>query len=216
MNQNQNTTAYWNTYYSSLSAPILPSQFAIFMLSEMPNATSVVEFGSGNGRDSLFFARNGCHVLGVDGSQKGVESCKVNATANMLPAQFLCSDVSNLDLAKQILDAVKDFPDGDFLVYARFFIHSISDKAESILLDHIRTIFKVRPGQLGLEFRTHRDACQTKVTPTHYRRFVDPAQFIFRAARHNLQPVYSVSGFGMAKYKEDDAHVARLILTSAS
>ncbi len=208
----QASSKHWNSFYQTKNVPIVPSQFAVFMLGEMPDVQSVIEFGCGNGRDSLFFSRHGCRVLGIDASAAGIEACVEQASKAGLDARFMCSDVTEPNLAHQILNQSAEFPDGKLMIYARFFIHAISEAAEAVLLNHVRTLLENRTGIFGVEFRTHRDAQQTKVTPTHFRRYVDPAQFVIRASRYNLHPFYSAEGFGMAKYLEDDAHVARFLL----
>jgi hypothetical protein len=50
-----------------------------------------------------------------------------------------------------------------------------------------------------------------KVTGTHFRRFVLPASFEARALGGGFEVVYNVEGFGFAKYRQDDAYVARTI-----
>ena len=50
---------YWDYYYSKISRngeKTIPSQFAVFCLSEMldQGIKNVIEFGSGNGRDAIF------------------------------------------------------------------------------------------------------------------------------------------------------------------
>jgi hypothetical protein len=68
-------------------------------------------------------------------------------------------------------------------------------------------------GVICLEFRTNRDEHQEKVTASHYRRFVRPVEFIRTLQKLDLQVDYFCEGFGMAKYKADDAHVARFVVS---
>jgi hypothetical protein len=62
-----------------------------------------------------------------------------------------------------------------------------------------------------LEYRTFRDASGRKETDDHYRRFVTAAQTDIALAQFGFALAYSVEGFGLAKYKHDDAYVARAI-----
>ena len=66
--------AYWNDFYQS-NHKHTPSQFCVCVLTEIsPNAV-VVELGSGNGRDSHYFASQGHVTVAMDLSQQAVESC---------------------------------------------------------------------------------------------------------------------------------------------
>ena len=53
---------------------------------------------------------------------------------------------------------------------------------------------------------------QAKETAAHYRRFIDPLNFLTSALARGFELHYFVEGFGYAKYNSDDAHVARVIL----
>ena len=44
--------------------------------------SNILELGSGQGRDTLFFAKNGFHVQALDYSRAGIES--INKKANLL------------------------------------------------------------------------------------------------------------------------------------
>lgn len=203
---------HWNRFYRSSSVPRVPSQFSAFVASEEPDSTAVVDFGCGNGRDALFFARHGKRVVGMDASKSAISECQRSADEQGLSATFLNADVLVDECAKLALGEIGGI-EGRVVVYARFFLHAITLEAEEMLLTHAAKILEDRDGIFALEFRTSRDAHQTKVTPDHYRRFVDPVDFIVRASRHGLKSRYLVEGFGLAKYKDDDAHVARCILS---
>lgn len=209
------TKDHWNSYYSRDEVPTLPSQFAVFMLNEVPDAKAVVEFGCGNGRDSHFFARHGYPVIGLDASKEGVAGCVDYANRNRLNARFICSDVAASGIVDTVLEQLASVPPGRILVYARFFIHAIPEDVERALLANVSAILRQRGGVFGAEFRTNRDSQLAKVTPTHYRRFVDPNGFMVRASEVGLKSDYSVEGFGLAKFRNDDAHVARFILSLA-
>ena len=45
---------YWNDYYFETTAPTLPSQFAVFILSERLDSSIIIDIGCGNGRDTFF------------------------------------------------------------------------------------------------------------------------------------------------------------------
>lgn len=205
----ETTAEYWNRYYGARRSPVpnIPSQFAAFTAMEVTPETTIVDVGCGSGRDSLFFAGAGFKVLGVDASSAAVDLCQRTAMERRIDtARFICCDVDDPTLGEKISDAT----DGRLVIYARFFLHAIPEEAEIAFL---RTASKLETVDLlAIEFRTDRDAQQTKVTDSHYRRFIPPLDFLARAAKFGFSPVYFTEGFGFAKYRNDDAHVARALL----
>ncbi len=205
---------YWNGYYSECNLPSIPSQFAVFVLNENPSAETIIDIGCGTGRDSLFFSRQGLFCIGVDGSESAIEHCSLTASSNAISnAEFLRGDLNDARLIEdinRILDHKKI--EGPVVIYARFLVHAITDDEEKSLIDLADSLLRDRGGSVALEFRTERDKLQPKVTGTHFRRYVDPVHFFTRAQKNGFEVDYFVEGFGFAKYKQDDAHVARFIL----
>ncbi len=203
--------SYWNEFYGSNATKQLdlPSQFAVFFLNEIDRHTTIVDVGCGTGRDSLFFASQGVKVIGVDASAAAVDLCRKKALmSGFSNAEFVCSDITD----PALLPKLKQMAGTSACVYARFFLHAITEEAEA-------SFFSLAAGvsdqiTVAVEFRTDRDAQQTKVTPQHYRRFISPSSLVSRAAAQGFSPVYFTEGFGFAKYKSDDAHVARVVLTT--
>ncbi|ACQ79461.1 Methyltransferase type 12 [Beutenbergia cavernae DSM 12333] len=200
---------YWDTYYarSGSSGLPVPSQFAVFVAGELGGPHRVVDVGCGNGRDSLFFLLHGHQVVGIDASQVAIERCRDRADQLALGGDFVRASILEPRFAELL-------PDGDLptAVYARFFLHAITDEEEAAFLSSIRDF--TRPGDVvALEYRSVRDVSLEKVTGQHYRRYVDPARFNADLVKHGFTITYAVEGFGFAKYKNDDAYVARVCLT---
>lgn len=203
-------SAYWNEFYRTSMARRLdaPSQFAVFVLSEAEDLDAVVDIGCGSGRDSLFFMSQGKRTISVDASQAGIDLCLSLAEEHGLKSGgAVCSSVDAPDLAQRISGLV---PTGPTVVYARFFVHAINEAQEDAFLKLASEIMGAG-GMLAVEFRTPRDASQAKVTPDHYRRFVSPLAFMAKAQAMGMSCSYFVEGFGYAKFRNDDAHVARCI-----
>ncbi len=202
------TSEYWNAYYGKKETPSIPSQFACFVLGEFRGYDRFIDIGCGDGRDSLFFAQYGKTVLGADGSTAAVEFCQSAAEAQGLQnAQFT---PLNLNDAEQCADFERKYAKNGTIVYARFFLHAIDDAAQSAFL-RLASKLADADGRVCLEFRTPKDENLTKVTSEHYRRYVDPIALAQEAAGFGLTCTYFAEGFGFAKYKTDDAHVARMI-----
>lgn len=200
-------TEYWNGYYASHRSATrpLPSQFATFVAGELDGSHRVVELGCGNGRDALFFAEYGHEVVGVDGSAAAVEACTALAATLGSGARFLQATITDDDLADRLGSSALPT-----VVYARFFLHAITEAEEGRLLDLAAAVSEPG-GLLAVEYRTVEDASLAKVTDEHFRRYAVPAEVEARAQDRGFERTYAVEGFGYAKYRHDDAHVARAL-----
>jgi SAM-dependent methyltransferase len=199
--------SYWDAWYAGRGATgrKLPSQFATFVAGELERPHRVVELGCGDGRDALFFASYGHDVVAVDASASAIEGCRRLADALGERVSFIRSTIDDPDLVAKVRGDA-----GPRVVYARFFLHAITDHEEETLLDVAAAIGD--PGDLlAVEYRTTRDSSGAKVTASHFRRFVLPASFEARALGRGFEVVYAVEGFGFAKYRQDDAYVARTL-----
>ena len=210
---------YWGSYYGRREAPVLPSQFALFVANEiatgeLPPVGTICDVGCGNGRDALFFLQLGYQVLGLDASTAAIAACRerLAGMSEDLAARGRFVD-GPADQGSSWQDLGKGVA-GPVLVYARFFFHAIDDDAEAAVIAHAAELIGRNGGAFCAEFRTPEDRDAAKVTPEHYRRFIDPQAFAARVAAAGLKPVWQAEGRGMAKYRQDDAHVARLIATA--
>lgn len=202
------TSEYWERYYSDSAQSLrpVPSQFAAFVAGELREPRRIVDFGSGNGRDALFFASYGHQVTAIDGSASAIASGRHLADAFGEKVDFILSPIT----APRLADLVAEASDKT-LVYARFFLHAITAEEEQAFLSCAADLTK--PGDLmAVEYRTIRDLRGIKETSAHYRRFMSPAEFQYAAIRHGFRVTYAVEGYGFAKYKNDDAYVARNVL----
>ncbi len=211
---------YWGTYYGKKEAPVLPSQFALFVANEiatgeLPPVGTIFDIGCGNGRDALFFLQLGYQVRGLDASAAGIAACRqrLDQSGPELAGRgaFIAGPA---DAAQSWAELAQSVGSDGVLVYARFFFHAIDEEAERAVLDHAATLIRARGGAFCAEFRTPADRDAAKVTPEHYRRFIDLDGFVDRVAASGLTPLWRAEGRGMAKYRQDDAHVARLIAVS--
>jgi tellurite methyltransferase len=204
---------YWDSYYRQHGVPELPSQFALFvanevMTGELAAPAALLDIGCGNGRDTLFFAQLGFTIGALDRSAAAIKLCseRLQQKCGTAAAALRVGDAAGDGL--ELLAA--EF-EGPLLIYSRFFFHAIDEAAEASIIRSVAAVLKSRGGALALEYRTINDATSTKVTPGHYRRFIDPEAFAARMAAAGLTIQWRAEGRGMAKYRADDAHVARLI-----
>ncbi|MCL3816995.1 class I SAM-dependent methyltransferase [Aeromicrobium wangtongii] len=211
----QDQAQYWERYYAerkSTKVPV-PSQFAAFLAQEIPDNATVVDVGCGNGRDSIFFAAQAHPVLGLDGSHAAIDACRtVASAAGVDHARFETVGVTDASFGSVLRRLVAEAR-GPVVVYARFFLHAITDDAQAEMISAVAAA--LRPDDLfAVEYRTTKDAALIKETAEHYRRYIDPAQLIVEVCRQGFAVDYAVEGFGYAKYRHDDAHIARAIFRS--
>ena len=72
---------YWDNYYQSFGDDkniIKPSSFAQFILDKYitKKKLNIIELGSGNGRDAIFFAHHNHNVIAIDQSKIAMEVAK--------------------------------------------------------------------------------------------------------------------------------------------
>lgn len=204
-------TTYWNDYYQKLKDRelLLPSQFATFVAAECGDAHVIVDVGCGNGRDSLFFSKLFGSVVGLDSSEGAVQSCVGQAEKLSLSnVKFHRSSVESDDFLEVLKSVCRDNMGRKIVVYSRFFVHALNEEGETAFFDALSAA--LRPGDgVALEYRTVRDSSGAKFTPQHYRRFVSPPNVYSKLEARAFKLMYAVEGFGMAKYRVDDAYVAR-------
>jgi methylase of polypeptide subunit release factors len=202
--------SYWDEFYKRDFVHI-PSQFCALVATDIePNAT-VVELGCVNGRDSHFFSSANFSVIGVDLSPGAIKACKVMSDRTK-DIQFICGDISDKKICqdvRQILD-IKS-PNGDISFYSRFVIHSIDERQEKLFMLGLRGLMAPRD-RIFFEFRSQEDQSTKKIFENHYRRYIDTDVFIKNLVEIvGVEIQYSITGRGMALYKDEDPIVSRVI-----
>jgi len=176
----------WEKFYKEKKAPTKPSDFAKFINYTFENFKniSLIDVGCGNGRDlKLFKKSNWCSLaIGID------KSIKSNFN----------KDLFNVDLNK-IVNNKKTQP--PIIVYSRFFLHSISNKEIEKLLRWTKYYFVA-------EFRLKGDVPKLY---KHDRNLVDLGWFVKKLEENGFVIEKLITGYGMAKYKNEDPYVCRVI-----
>lgn len=173
-----------------------------------------MELGSGNGRDAMFLSSHVKHLIAVDGSKTGIDNCKANAEERGIKnVNFIRALIDDPQLEIEIQNILqRESVDEPLYIFSRFFLHSINFQDEDQLIILIDKLLQNRLGAIYIEFRTKEDEYLSKYTGTHYRRYVEPSEFAKKFNDIGYVVDYFVQGTGFAKYKVDDAHVARFIL----
>lgn len=210
---------YWNSTYAKAAIPQFPSQFAVFVAPELEEGVSILDIGCGNGRDSFFFAERGYDVVGIDASQTAVDKANQMAKSRGLPASFSTID---LYLPKSFNPFIEAHEKSFDVIYARFFLHAIDPTGEKVFWRMVERMLKPG-GRVFVEARTINDplakrglqvSANESITD-HYRRFLDPEALYASAAREKLAVEYKAVGNAMARYRNDDPEVVRVVLRKA-
>ncbi len=205
---------YWNNFYSKWVIDI-PSQFCVQMLTEVEPRHTIVEFGSGNGRDSHYVAHQGHMVVAMDLSAEAVaKSRAAMAQRDIAHGLFSVGDVACEEDVAGLVSLGRDQGHADsrsVVVYSRFVLHSLDDEQEQHFLSALSR--HLLPGDsLYLEFRCSEDAATEKIFGDHYRRYVDTDNLLRElSGSYGFAIEYSLTGQGMAKYRDEDPFVSRII-----
>jgi len=97
----------WNGVYSKEDSgiPTFPNRF----LAEMVRGRKpgrALDVGMGQGRNSLFLARLGWEVTGIDVSDKGIDLAKKEAARLRLTMNYVLSDISAFDVGRDRWDLI--------------------------------------------------------------------------------------------------------------
>lgn len=199
---------YWKTFYSKVSTiPAVPSQFCVLVSTEVDRSTPIVEFGCGNGRDSLYFSSQGYRVFGSDLCADAIKQNQLKSNGG---AKFSYCDCTNEEDVGTLIEQAHNL-NSTIAVYNRFFLHSIDKSQEEKFLSALGKKM-IEGDKLFMEFRCDLDEALPKVYGKgHYRRYVKTSQTVDFLKNLGFEIEYEQTGQGMAKYKSEDPHVSRVI-----
>lgn len=204
---------YWAHFYAH-HAHASGSTFQSLVLSwadHLPD--DVVDLGCGDGRDTYAFAAAGYRkVTGIDRSHIAIREARRRAEqgGGFDALSFEVCDAGDPVRLGAALRAARA-GSSPMLFYLRFFLHSISEDVQQVLLAAISDCS--RPDDcFAAEFRTDKDAANHKVHGDHYRRFQNGPAF-GRMLRdvHGFVPLLEQEGTGLSPYGSEDPHLYRLI-----
>ena len=206
-----NNEKYWNKYYQSQKKKSPASNFAKFINKKFLKKKDIVlDVATGNGRDAFFLSKYTKFVFGIDKS-------KIAIDINNKKADYL--DLKNISFKNLKSQQIKFFKKKITFIYARFFIHAISEKVENKFLNDLKNYFGKKV-TVGLEFRTTNDMLINKGIKigtnerfyTHYRRFVDFKKFEKKLKDKNFKILYKKVGVNLSKTSTENPYLCRLII----
>lgn len=204
---------YWQNFYAgreSSYVPEVPSAFAEWVRDRLEPADRVVEIGFGTGRDSLWFARNGHAVHGYDFAESAVEHARDRATHEELDATFGVLDLYDRSAVEAVASTLARL-DGPRVLYGRFLVHSLTEEGRLNLWDLARLALR-DGGETYLEFRTGKDQNSEHLFgDDHYRVYLNPELVAAEIESRDGTVLSLDQGHGLAVYKSEDPHVARIV-----
>jgi SAM-dependent methyltransferase len=202
---------YWNAFYRASHPDIeVPSTFASWCMSLLVPGGRLVEFGCGNGRDALFFARNGMQVIACDQSEVAIQGLIANQSSNDGVPTFLACDFTCL--ADGQLGALN-------VVYSRFTLHAVTRTEASAALGWAARNL-AQNGLLLLEVRSVKGDLFGKgemrekdafVYNGHYRRFVRMDELSAELLELGFTIQHAIESAGLAIHNDDDPVVIRMV-----
>ena len=185
---------HWEKFYKDRKAETLPSQFAIDVIESIydivkKEKSTVFDLGSGNGRDSVFFAQKGLNVISVDRNGKPYTGIKT-----LMHWEVSIDDFLSLEF--------NDRHSKGTIFYSRFFIHAIKKSQTE------RFIKRIKPGgHFIAEFRIKGD--EPKIYQDHKRFLWDEKEFLKLFDKKEWEVFHTV-GRDFAKYKDENPLVMRI------
>jgi len=208
--------SYWNSYYQNHGKDKginVCSTFAKFCLDKFftKEELNIIELGSGNGRDAVYFAHHKLNIIAIDQSTTAIEIEKesikedVNGYLNPRALDFVSEDYSKYES----IDAF----------YSRFTIHAITKNDEELLLPKIYSALN-NGGLFCIEVRTTKDPmfgvgedCGNNTFITdHKRRFIESDVFLKKILSLGFKLLYFTEENNLSIYKDDNPVLMRIIL----
>ncbi len=204
---------YWDNYYENKIAErdeqLSPSLFACAMLQKyMKKGKHLIELGCGNGRDSLYFARSGINVTGIDASKVAIK--KLNDNISLDNCIFICDDFVNVESIYQI--------QYDYC-YSRFTLHAINEYQENQVLQKAYDMLKekgyffiearsIHDGKYGVGKEVEKNAY---ICDGHYRRFIDLKELVEKLKKIGFDVIEQEESNQFAPQKGDNAVCLRIV-----
>jgi SAM-dependent methyltransferase len=87
---------------------ITPPEVVSFVERREEKPGRALDLGCGTGTNSLYLARHGFQVVGVDFSPKAIALARIKGRQTGLPVEFVSADVTRLDFLKESFDLILD------------------------------------------------------------------------------------------------------------
>ena len=194
MNIDQNNSIYnsnavknfWDDYYRNKKFVFSNSDFSKLVKPYLKENSSIIDIGCGDGRDSIYFAKNKLFTEGIDISKKAIE---INKQYENKFLKFTVLDLKNINSFNKFYD----------FAYCRFLFHAINEEIENDLLIWMSNNIK---SSIFIETRIlDKDILNIKLD--HYRRLFHEEDFINKLKSFGFKIIYSKSSKNFSRYKKE-------------
>lgn len=206
---------YWNAHYRTFNLQ-QPSSFSRYCAEQhLRPSDLLVELGCGNGRDGLMLLRHVSRYVGVDICSAAMDAFARYAGTDQQNGHptpdLLHTDFTAIDFNQFCAD------DRRLALYSRFTLHTITYTEQARLFDNLGAIRQ--PWVFMVEARTIHDALYGQgrnVGPheyetDHYRRFIDPQEFLKDVSSRFTVRHFEVSD-GFAVYGRENPVLMRAVI----
>jgi SAM-dependent methyltransferase len=207
-------SAYWDQFYSrkGFHVPADPSPFAVWVEQQLDPQVSIIEIGCGNGRDAHFFGKGGRRVIAVDQSAEAIKLVKESAIRDGLRNLYaLATTVSELADSESSVELRRLSGDGPKAVYARFFLHAITEPEQNIFLQWLRG-FLLDGEYSFLEFRAADLSADQYEFGVHYRRPIAAKELAEQVESLGFEAISASESRDYSPYLGERPLVGRVIL----
>ena len=209
------TKNFWDSFYKDQNNEKITdaSSFARFVCDFVKANSLVIDMGCGNGRDSRYLNLFN-DVVGIDQSDEAIEFCRAQggsiagATKTL---DFRVLSVEDENICQIFKTEFIRSESKNIFVYARFFLHAIDKTQYARFWNFAQCLNRDYSVSVGVEFRTNEDEKNFKQFPGHFRTYLDPNAVVADAELRGFRVREILQGYGLAKYKDEDPHLARII-----
>ncbi len=203
---------HWDAFYASnLPLELLePSPFAKLVVARIPLNTHIIDVGCGNGRDSIFFKNNGYAVIALDGSSSAIQTlCQNDSRFTNNQNAFILNFEDVQENKESTHSLLLKLSTGNSAIYARFFLHAISEVAQKSFFDWVAKI--LRPGEfIFLEYRSPH-ANDYYSMGSHFRRPIEARTVSDSLTALGFEILESDSSKTFAPFRSDNTMISRTI-----
>lgn len=205
---------HWENFYGKNlpDLPKGPTQFARWIAEQHPSQRPLVDLGTGNGRDALWFAdKHGRRTCGVDYTLRGVRRARRVSSRRGLAAEFR---VLNFNDTRAVLafGAELSRTEEPVDLLARFTLNAMDAPGRRNLL-RVSSMALRRGGLLFLEFLTTENEAGSFLHPW---RLLDPEQVVTDVEAAGGRVLTRIEDRGLTRMREEDPHLCRLVVRWAA
>ena len=180
---------YWENFYSNFTLSV-ESDFA----RTVEKSNSIIDFGCGNGRDSLYFAKDR-RVLACDSCNTALEKIQ---HPNI---ETFCFDFE--DEPYLFYQRHNEYDIG----YMRFILHAVDKKVQSNILTCAKHSIKIG-GKIYIEARSDKGELPDI---SHYRRLINKDELVDTLLYDSFKIIFIEEGRGFSKTKTEDPVLIRIV-----